>query len=208
MRMVATTFLAVKPHYQTCYNHGVTAYPQFLLHISGLSEQLHAHYAQHLVCRAGCSGCCHHHLSVFQVEADAIAEAVTLLPDEMRQRVTQQAKQITSDEANGINIACPLLVDNRCAIYAARPVICRTQGLPLLLEAEDGTPEVDFCPLNFTATNALDHLTEDKLIQLETINLQLATVNLQHCRAQGIADQQSGERIKMSEVISRATTKI
>ena len=195
--MVATTFLAVKPRYRTCYNCGVTAYPQFLTHINDLSERLHTHYARHLVCRAGCSGCCHHHLSLFKVEADAIAEAVTALPEEMRERVTQQARQIIGDEA----ATCPLLVDDRCAIYAARPVICRTQGLPLLLEVEDGTPEVDFCPLNFTAADAFDDLSKDKLVPLETINLQLAVLNLQYCRAQGISDEQSGERIKMSEVI-------
>ncbi len=120
----------------------------------------------------------------------------------MRQRVTQQARQITDDEA----AACPLLVDDRCAIYAARPVICRTQGLPLLLEAEDGAPEVDFCPLNFTAADALDDLSKDKLVPLETINLQLAVLNLQYCRAQSLSDKQSGERIKMSEVILRAVT--
>jgi uncharacterized protein len=200
--MVATDFRAVKPRDWTCYNRGVTAYPQFLQHINDLSERLHARYAQHLVCRAGCSGCCHHHLSVFKVEADAIAEAVAALPDEIRQRVTQQAKQITADERQ----VCPLLVDDRCAIYAARPVICRTQGLPLLLEAENGEPEVDFCPLNFTAANATDDLTEDKLVPLNQINLQLAMLNLQHCRAQDISDEQSGERIKMSEVILRAVT--
>ena len=195
--MVATDFRTVKPRFLSCYNRGVTTYQKFLAHINDLSEQLHTHYARHLVCRAGCSGCCHHHLSVFKVEADAIAEAVTALPEEMRQRVTQQARQITDDEA----AACPLLVDDRCAIYAARPEICRTQGLPLLLEAEDGAPEVDFCPLNFTAADAFDDLSKDKLVPLETINLQLAVLNLQYCRAQGISDEQSGERIKMSEVI-------
>ena len=204
MRMVATTFRAVKPRFLSCYNRCVTAYQQFLQHINDLSERLHTHYAQHLVCRAGCSGCCHHHLSVFKIEANAIAEAVAALPEEMRQRVTEQARQMTDDEA----VACPLLVNDRCSIYAARPIICRTQGLPLLLEAENGTPEVDFCPLNFTATDASVDLTEDKLVPLETINLQLAVLNLQHCRAQGISDEQSGERIKMSEVILRAITKI
>lgn len=206
--MVATTFLAVKPRYRTCYNCGVTAYPQFLTHINDLSERLHTHYARHLVCRAGCSGCCHHHLSVFKVEADAVAEAIIALPDEIQQRVTQQAQQVAADEAEGLAVACPLLVDDRCSIYAARPVICRTQGLPLLFTAEDGASEVDFCPLNFTATDALDDLTEDKLVALETINLRLAMMNLQHCRAQGIADEQSGARIKISEVILRAITKI
>jgi Fe-S-cluster containining protein len=180
----------------------MTAYQEFLVRINELSAALQAHYARHLACRTGCSSCCHHHLSVFTLEADAIAQAVTALPNEMQQRVIEQAKQITGDESQ----PCPLLVDDRCAIYAARPVICRTQGLPLLLETENGELEVDFCPLNFTAKNATDDLTEDKLVLLDKINLQLAVLNVQHCRAQDIPDEQSGERIKMSEVILRTVT--
>lgn len=94
-----------------------------------------------------------------------------------------------------------MLVEDRCAIYESRPLICRTQGLPLLLKAEDGEAEVDFCPLNFTAESALDDLEEDNLVPLDDLNLQLALVNLQHCRAQGINDEASGERISMANII-------
>lgn len=94
-----------------------------------------------------------------------------------------------------------MLIDDRCAIYESRPLICRTQGLPLLIEAEDGLAEVDFCPLNFTAENALDDLDEDHLVPLDDLNLKLALVNLQHCREQGISDEASGQRVPMAEII-------
>lgn len=94
-----------------------------------------------------------------------------------------------------------MLVDDRCSIYESRPLICRTQGLPLLVEAEDGGAEVDFCPLNFTAENALDDLDEDYLVPLDDLNLKLALVNLQHCRQQGISDEASGHRVPMAEII-------
>ncbi|MGZ3809289.1 MAG: YkgJ family cysteine cluster protein, partial [Bacteriovorax sp.] len=42
--------------------------------------------------------------------------------------------------------ACAFLYDDRCTIYEARPVICRTQGAPLFLQEEN---VLDYCPLNF-----------------------------------------------------------
>lgn len=127
------------------------SYRQLIEHVDKLTARLSSQYARHLVCRSGCSGCCRHHLSVFAVEAAAVRQAVDVLPEPLRQRLTQQAHKVLEMEAHGEPTACPMLVDDRCSIYAARPLICRTQGLPLLLEADDGEAEVDFCPLNFTA---------------------------------------------------------
>jgi Fe-S-cluster containining protein len=92
-------------------------------------------------------------------------------------------------------------VDDACAIYGARPLICRTQGLPLLFEAEDGEAEVDFCPLNFTAPDALADLDEEHLVPLEEINLSLVLVNQAYCREKGIEPARFGERVTMSELV-------
>ncbi|HMV49660.1 MAG TPA: YkgJ family cysteine cluster protein [Blastocatellia bacterium] len=166
-----------------------------------MTARLSARYAKHLVCQAGCSGCCRHHLSVFAVEAEAVREAVAALPAEARATLEQQAHETLESEARGEAVACPMLLEHRCAIYESRPLICRTQGLPLLLEAEDGAQEVDFCPLNFTAPEAVDDLDEAHLVPLDDLNLKLALVNLQHCREAGIADDASGERQQMAEII-------
>jgi hypothetical protein len=180
-----------------------SAYRQLVEQVDRLAARLASRYARHLACRAGCSGCCHHHLSVFPVEADAAREAIEALPPEIRAVVERQAREITRREADDQPVACPLLVEDRCSIYEARPLICRTQGLPLLIQIEggDGEPEVDFCPLNFTAPDAIDDLDEDHLVPLDELNLKLALVNMQHCRQQGIPDQESVERRKMSEII-------
>jgi uncharacterized protein len=202
--MVATDPVAVKPVFGSCYNRFVTAYQRFLQQINELTDSLNQHYARHLVCRAGCSQCCHHHLSVFAVEAEAVRQAIAALPASEQQQVKQQARETMAQEARELPVKCPLLVNDRCAIYESRPVICRTQGLPLLLAVENGEAEVDFCPLNFTAPDAVEDLSEDKLVPLEKINWQLAVLNLQHCRERCIPDEQSGERISMSEVILQA----
>jgi len=169
-----------------------------------LIAKLQARYSKHLVCRAGCAGCCHHHLSVFAVEAEEARAAIDTLPAPIRARVEEQAREVIKLEARGERVACPLLVDDRCSIYESRPVICRTQGLPLLIEAEDGEREVDFCPLNFTEAGAVDDLDEDHLMPLDALNLRLALVNLKHCRETGLGDEAGGERMKMADIILKS----
>jgi uncharacterized protein len=166
-----------------------------------LAARLIARYGAHLACRAGCGGCCQHHLSVFPVEAAAIGKAVETLPPETQAIIRRQAAAVREREARGGPVACPLLVDDRCAVYESRPLICRTQGLPLLIEAADGVQEVDFCPLNFTAPGAVDALDEDHLVPLDALNLRLAAVNLTYCREVGIGDEASGGRVAMSDII-------
>ncbi len=188
------------------YNRPVSdSYRQLIEQVNKLTDKLSSQYAQHLVCRSGCSGCCHHHLSVFAVEAATVRTAIEALPESVRVKLELQAHEVLEWEARGKPVACPMLVDDRCAIYESRPLICRTQGLPLLIEVEDGEAEVDFCPLNFTAENALDVLDEHHLVPLDDLNLKLALVNLQHCREQGIADEFSGQRLPMAKIILQST---
>jgi uncharacterized protein len=177
------------------------SYQQLIEHADEMTARISMRYSGHLLCRAGCSGCCHHHLSVFPVEADAVRRAMQSLPDKMRARISVQADAVTGREARNEPIACPMLVDDKCAIYESRPLICRTQGLPLLIEADDGSREVDFCPLNFTAPDAVDDLVEDHLVPLDAINLRLAMVNLQDCREKGI---DPSTRVKMADIIRAA----
>ncbi|HEY7180703.1 MAG TPA: YkgJ family cysteine cluster protein [Blastocatellia bacterium] len=166
-----------------------------------LSAKLQTRYSKRLNCRAGCAGCCHHHLSVFAVEAEETRAAIEALQVPIRARVEEQAREIIKREARGEPAPCPLLIDDRCSIYESRPLICRTQGLPLLIESEDGEQEVDFCPLNFTEPGAIDDLDEDHLVPLDALNLRLALLNLEHCRETGLGDEAGGARIKMAEII-------
>jgi uncharacterized protein len=179
----------------------LTSYPLFIEQVDQLSTRLTARYHAHLNCRAGCSSCCHHHLSVFPVEAANIRAAIESLPDETQRLLHRQAAAINERAARGETVACPLQLNERCAIYEARPVICRTQGLPLLYEAEDGNQEVDFCPLNFTSDEAIESLDENHLVSLNDLNLKLAAVNLLYCRENGLPDKQATCRIRMSEII-------
>ena len=122
-------------------------------------------FATALACRAGCDSCCRH-LTLFPVEAHALALALQSLPIAEQETIRKRAHAATPD-------ACPLLADGMCLLYAARPLICRTHGLPLLMVTEN-TKTVDYCPLNFTGVESLPGWA---VLDLNQLNAALATVN-------------------------------
>ena len=66
-----------------------------------------------------------------------------------------------------------MLVDGRCAIYDARPLICRSHGLPVALEAE-GAGELHWCELNFRD----EPPPSASVLRLEAVNQPLAVMAL------------------------------
>ncbi|MCX5865515.1 MAG: YkgJ family cysteine cluster protein [Deltaproteobacteria bacterium] len=129
-----------------------------------------------LSCGPGCASCCLA-FSVLPIEAACLREAIGALPP-------------TSRELLGCNLAesdnrCPLLIDDLCSIYAARPVICRTQGLPLAyVDEERQAIEVSACPLNFP--DDYDFAPES-LLFMDGFNARLSELNHLWCRTQALA---------------------
>ncbi len=176
-------------------------YRELVEDVDYAAERITARYVAHLRCRAGCSGCCNHHLSVFEVEAAEVRRALRSLPPETMDFLRKQARETLAKEARGEFPSCPLLVDDLCSIYASRPIICRTQGLPLLITNDDGSREVDFCPLNFGLPNATNELHEDSLVLLESVNERLVRANFEHCAEIGLDRNYAGTRISMAGII-------
>jgi hypothetical protein len=115
----------------------------------GALQQLHAEidrdagalaerHRTRLRCGRGCHACCVDGLSVFEIEGERIRAA--------------HAELLRSGRPHPAG-ACAFLDDaGECRIYADRPHVCRTQGLPLRwLEGGPGDEIVerrDICPLN------------------------------------------------------------
>lgn len=120
-------------------------------------------------CAPGCDQCCHVRFSVFTVEAEGIRAALLALEtsDPLRRaRVRQQA----DDPAGGDR--CPMLVEHQCAVYEARPIICRSHGTPVLIEDPGEPPRQECCPLNFREAPP-DPLS---VLRLEAINQPLTVM--------------------------------
>ncbi|MHB1397460.1 MAG: YkgJ family cysteine cluster protein [Trichloromonadaceae bacterium] len=141
-------------------------YQQLSAKVAELCGQIEERCREHLACRQGCDSCCRH-LSLFWVEAVALAWALKQVAPALAQTIRGQARHGTPDGP------CPLLLGGGCLLYAARPLICRTHGLPLLLE-RDGKRRIDYCPLNFQQAATLP---PGALVNLETLNATLAAVN-------------------------------
>ncbi|MDA1266415.1 MAG: YkgJ family cysteine cluster protein [Planctomycetota bacterium] len=80
------------------------------------AARLTTRHAERLECRRGCSACCIDELTVFEVEAE---------------RIRRHAAAIL-DAPPGPAGGCAFLdAGGACRVYADRPYVCRTQGLPL-----------------------------------------------------------------------------
>lgn len=113
--------------------------------IEGFFGAAQAREGAAITCHAGCSDCCRR-FTVTGLEAEVIREGVRALPDARREELATRARDDATD-------VCPALdADGRCAIYAHRPVICRTHGLPIRFtepRAGRSLPMLDACPKNF-----------------------------------------------------------
>jgi Fe-S-cluster containining protein len=113
--------------------------PVALLHaeVAAATQRLHLLHAARLQCRQGCSSCCVDGLTVFEPEAQRIR--------------SRHAGLLATGKAHAEG-ACAFLDEHGgCRIYADRPYVCRTQGLPLrwIEERDGGVVELrDICPLN------------------------------------------------------------
>lgn len=149
-------------------------YRQFVARVDDLCGGIIGRFGPEITCSAGCDGCCRH-LSLFPVEAAALAESLLEIPPVERERIRERARAVRHDSP------CPLLAGHRCLLYDARPLICRTHGLPLLM-VRDGRREVDHCPLNFRGVSSLPGTA---VIDLDRFNEILVAVNLRFVASYG-----------------------
>ena len=139
-----------------------------------------------LSCGPGCASCCLA-FSVLPIEAACLREAIGALP-------LASQEQLDRNLAEG-DERCPLLIDDLCSVYAARPVICRTQGLPLAyVDAEREAIEVSACPLNFPDEYAF---APENLLFMDDFNARLSELNRAWCREKRLSPDR---RIPLREI--------
>ena len=100
-----------------------------------------ARHLDRLQCRLGCTACCIDDLTVYEVEAE---------------RIRAHRTDVLESKPHPPGACAFLDAEGACRIYADRPYVCRTQGLPLRWFAEDAggaTVELrDICSLNESKT--------------------------------------------------------
>jgi len=121
-----------------------------------------ARFAPRMQCRRGCSMCCSQMFSISLLEAAYISRAVKRLPEGEREELRAAARayivrareltgggeeEETVTPRPGERLPCPALQGDACAIYAARPLICRKWGIPVFNPKKP--LELQACELNF-----------------------------------------------------------
>ncbi|MEO8707214.1 MAG: YkgJ family cysteine cluster protein [Kofleriaceae bacterium] len=112
-----------------------------------------ARHGRDMECASGCSDCCHVRLTITGVEADAIR---ALVGDRRLVANTDPTRCAALDAAG------------RCTIYEARPLVCRSHGVPIRMRV-NSLPVVQSCFRNFTrgepdADCVLDQTTLSALV--------------------------------------------
>jgi Fe-S-cluster containining protein len=143
-------------------------YVALISEIDDLSNKLEKQHAKHINCKAGCDMCCMDY-SIFPIEFHYILNQLK------KNKLKPETKENIAEED------CIFLNNHNCSIYNARPIICRTHGLPLIYMNEEGDWELSACELNFTAFN-FEEFSETNTFPQDTFNSKLFMLNKEFIR--------------------------
>lgn len=132
--------------------------------------EIHARQAAKMRCGEGCHACCLPGLTVSTVEAAALGEFLQARP-----ALVAELRALRAAAPHGTTRCAFLRASGACAVYEARPLVCRSHGAPLQLEDKSR----DVCPLNFAGDDLMKVPGED-VVNLNTLNTILSLVNRQY----------------------------
>ncbi len=163
-------------------NDIIAKYENLIAEIDVFARVLQEKHFNDIRCKIGCTTCCQADISIFPIEAFY-----------MQNHFSQ--KNIN----NSNNKYCPFLHNDSCIHYKHRPIVCRTQGFPLLYSAENNSFEISLCHLNFTHHEEL-LLNEDDCLPMEKINYNLALLNFAFLKKINKFDSFKDLRINMKDI--------
>jgi len=151
--------------------------------------------APFMLCRAGCRDCCRARLSITRVEAEFLRRGLAGLPASVRGELARR----TRDEGREM---CPALdPQGRCEVYASRPLICRSYGVPLRHRREVALvhpPVIDVCDLNFVGT-PLRTLPAGDVIDQTGLEAAVAGIDADYCERNHLPQR---ERIPIARILA------
>jgi hypothetical protein len=168
-------------------------YDELAAKVDAFFARVASRHAADMDCNTGCADCCHQRLSITGVEASAIVAHVRAMDADARAELAAlAARPIDPADAR----CAALGDDDRCRIYAARPIVCRSHGAPIRMRDPRSLPVVTSCHRNFTARGpaAAD---ADCVIDQTTLSALVLAVD----RDAG----NSGDRVDLGDVLVTAT---
>jgi len=171
-------------------------YGELLARLDAFEARVQAAQGRFLRCAAGCDACCRLRRTAFPVEVAAIrAHLVALAPEDLE---VLRARQTDPEVVGGRRCAF-LAPDGRCAVYEARPIVCRTHG-PAIRTSEG----LSYCALNFEGLGAASveaTLPADAVLNLELVNRMLVLIDTAY-RAEVALPAAVPLRLDLAEALS------
>ena len=130
----------------------VSSYLAFLNKIKELTDNIRSEYPDEINCIEGCCDCCNNVfiINISIIEGFYLQNGFKQLDNEkqayIKDKILKIKKHIEQNPDNKERLECPLLIENRCALYNYRPVICRTFGYPMI---EEKSGKITTCRFNF-----------------------------------------------------------
>ena len=152
---------------------GRAEYQALLAKVDAFAERVQSGQGEWLACGSGCSQCCRLDRTAWAVELDHIRDFLKTLSAD---RLDGLRARLDDSEVQAGKRCIFLDGDERCAIYPARPLICRTHGPAVRLP----TADIVWCDLNFTElddASVLAKIAEDSILDVELLNRTLSLIN-------------------------------
>ncbi len=146
--------------------------PELEHKVDGFFGRVMQRHGDDMQCNTGCSDCCHVRLTITAVEAAAI-----------RRLRPQVVLNPAPDRCAALDAA------GRCQIYDARPIVCRSHGVPIRIR-EGSLPVVQSCHRNFTRTIP----DADCILDQTTLSATLLAID----RAEG----GTGDRVELASLLA------
>ena len=121
----------------------INRYRRFLEVVDIRLNDIFAKQAPFIKCKKGCAYCCKEgEYPLSELEYINLMLSYTTLSNEKKGIINQNITNLLKQDRQKF-YSCPFLVNNECAVYEARPLICRTFGL--IYFRKDNTPKIPFC---------------------------------------------------------------
>ena len=136
----------------------ITRYNAYLDFINKELKKMFETQKAFIKCKKGCSYCCKEgEYPISELEYVNLMFEFNELDDEIKDKITENITDLLEKERTKM-YQCPFLINDECAVYKARAIICRTFGL--ISYDDKGKKRMPFCVnLNLNYANVYDKET-------------------------------------------------
>lgn len=170
--------------------YAFSLYDKLMAPIDRVWASFRQNYRDHISCRPGCSSCCEKGITFFPLEVYWAAHNI----GNDRPLASRLAGLKLSQDS-----ACGFLLDEKCAIYPYRPMLCRTFGLPVMY-MEGSRYLFDICCKNLEGMD-IDELKLECVLNMDSLNSRLVSINRIFSEITGIDSSARYTMQKLHELI-------